>query len=107
MSILATLTGECESLSDNPCVGWCTTRQFGDDRCKACYGNNMPFAHRFEGNNKLMLRLENEIKQWGEYTILEKKLINIRNAGEGFTIKQCVPTGWRPNIKPQVYKEKI
>ena len=64
MSILATLTGECESLSDNPCVGWCTTRQFGDDRCKGCG------------------RLES-------------------------TIKQCVPTGWRPNIKPQVYKEKI
>ena len=65
MSTLATLKGECDSLSDNPCIGWCTTRQFGDDRCKGCG------------------RLESEIQQWGEYTILEKKLINIRNAGEG------------------------
>jgi len=89
MSTLATLKGECDSLSDNPCIGWCTTRQFGDDRCKGCG------------------RLESEIQQWGEYTILEKKLINIRNAGEGYTIKQCVPTGWRPNIKSNSYKAKI
>lgn len=78
MSILATLTGECDSLSDNPCIGWCTTRQFGDDRCKGCG------------------RLESEIQQWNEYTSVEKKLINIRNAGDNYTIKQCVPVGWRP-----------
>ena len=28
--------GEVQSLEDNPCIGWCTTRQFGDDRCKGC-----------------------------------------------------------------------
>tara|TARA_R110002012_G_scaffold321724_1_gene550951 strand:+ start:679 stop:951 length:273 start_codon:yes stop_codon:yes gene_type:complete len=80
MCKLATLNGECQSLSDSPCIGWCTSRQFGDDRCKGCG------------------RLESEIKQWNEYTILEKKLINIRNAGDGYSIRQVVPTGWRPNI---------
>ena len=80
MCKLATLNGECQSLSDSPCIGWCTSRQFGDDRCKGCG------------------RLESEIQQWGEYTILEKKLINIRNAGDGYSIRQVVPIGWRPNI---------
>ena len=78
MCRLAQLCGESESIADTPCIGWCTTRQFGDDRCKGCG------------------RLESEVKQWPEYTILEKKLINIRNAGEGYTIRQCVPVGWRP-----------
>ena len=80
MSELAILNGECQSLADSPCVGWCTTRQFGDDRCKSCG------------------RLESEIKQWSTYTPVEKKLINLRNAGDGFSIRQVVPTGWRPNI---------
>tara|TARA_R100000808_G_scaffold23123_1_gene50907 strand:- start:12570 stop:12833 length:264 start_codon:yes stop_codon:yes gene_type:complete len=78
MCRLAQLKGEPESLAGNPCIGWCTTRQFGDERCKGCG------------------RLETEIRQWQKYTNIEKKLINIRNAGDGFTIRQCVPTGWRP-----------
>ena len=53
---------------------------------KTCYGNNMPFAHRFEGNNKLMLRLENEIK------LLSKKyehgiLIRLHVVGDFFSVK--------------------
>ena len=32
----SSLTGECTSLADSPCIGWCTVRQFGDDRCKGC-----------------------------------------------------------------------
>ena len=78
MCRLAQLKGETESVADNPCIGWCTTRQFGDDRCKGCG------------------RLEIEVSQWQQYTDLEKKLINIRNAGDGYTIRQCVPVGWRP-----------
>ena len=38
----------------------------------------------------------NEASDQVQYTNIEKKLINIRNAGDGFTIRQCVPTGWRP-----------
>ena len=53
---------------------------------KTCYGNNMPFAHRFEGNDKLMLRLENEIK------LLSKKhkegiLIRLHVVGAFFSVK--------------------
>ncbi len=33
---LSSLTGECNSLADSPCIGWCTVRQFGDKRCKGC-----------------------------------------------------------------------
>ena len=78
MCNLAKLMGRTESLSDSPCIGWCTTRQFGDDRCKGCG------------------RLETEVGQWSIYTDLEKKLIKIRNAGDGYPIRQCVPVGWRP-----------
>ena len=81
MCKLAALNGECQTLADNPCIGWCTTRQFGDDRCKGCG------------------RLESEVYDWPRYTDIEKKLINIRNAGDGYTIRQYVPIGWRPSIK--------
>jgi len=78
------INGECESLADNPCVGWCTTRQFGDDRCKGCG------------------RLATEVNSWTSYTETEKKLINIRNSQDGFSIRQKVPKGWRP--KPVLVK---
>jgi len=81
MSNIVQLYGKIESLAGDPCIGWCTTRQFGDDRCKGCG------------------RLETEIRQWYGYTSLEKKLINIRNAGDGYPIKQCVPFNWRPTPK--------
>ena len=78
MCRLAQLKGESESLADNPCIGWCTTRQFGDDRCKGCG------------------RLETEVRQWAIYTEVEKKLINIRNSSDGYCIRQLTPRGWRP-----------
>ena len=78
MCRLAQLSGRPESLADNPCIGWCTTRQFGDDRCKGCG------------------RLESEVYDWHCYTDVEKKLINIRNASDGYPIRQCVPKNWRP-----------
>ena len=81
MCRLAQLSGESESLADSPCIGWCTTRQFGDDRCKGCG------------------RLETEVRQWAIYTEVEKKVINIRNAGDGYPIRQCVPSNWRPAPK--------
>ncbi len=78
MSNMAQLQSKTDSLAGDPCIGWCTTRQFGDDRCKGCG------------------RLETEVRQWYRYSNLEKKLINIRNAGDGYPIRQCVPVGWRP-----------
>jgi len=30
------LNGECTSLEDSPCNGWCTARIFGDVVCKGC-----------------------------------------------------------------------
>ena len=81
MCRLAQLSGRPESLASNPCIGWCTTRQFGDDRCKGCG------------------RLESEVSEWHCYTDIEKKLINIRNAADGYPIRQCVPVGWRPTPK--------
>jgi len=78
MSNMAQLQGRTESLAGDPCIGWCTTRQFGDDRCKSCG------------------RLEIEIRQWYRYSKLEKKLINIRNASDGYCIRQLTPRGWSP-----------
>ena len=52
MSNMAQLQGKTDSLAGDPCIGWCTTRQFGDDRCKSCG------------------RLEIEIRQWYRYSDL-------------------------------------
>ena len=61
------INGECESLADNPCVGWCTTRQFGDDRCKGCG------------------RLATEVNSWTSYTETEKNLSTLE------TVKMVFP----------------
>lgn len=51
------------NLSETPCVGRCTTSVIPfDDVCKGCG------------------RTVAEIRDWGSYTELEKKLINIRNS---------------------------
>ena len=51
MCRLAQLKGESESLAGNPCIGWCTTRQFGDERCKAVAGLKQKFVN---GKNTLI-----------------------------------------------------
>jgi len=62
--------GCCSSLADCPCIGVCSTTQWGDDRCKGCG------------------RTATEVKDWGTYSTVEKKLINLRNAAEKYPIRQ-------------------
>ena len=56
---LSALRGECTSLADSPCIGWCTVRQFGDERCKGCG------------------RTLEEIRDWAKYPSFQKKIINV------------------------------
>ena len=69
---LSALRGECTSLADSPCIGWCTVRQFGDKRCKGCG------RHDFEADSTY----------WFNLPEVKRKLINIRNAAAGYQIKQ-------------------
>jgi len=62
------LLGEA-SLSGTPCLGVCSTTT-GDHRCTSCG------------------RWQREITNWAAYTEVQRKLINIRNASEGFAIRQ-------------------
>ena len=53
---------------------------------KTCYGNNMPFAHRFTANNNLMKKLDNELN------LLSKKhkegiLIRLHVVGDFYSVK--------------------
>ena len=53
---------------------------------KTCYGNNMPFAHRFTADNNLMKKLDNELN------LLSKKhkegiLIRLHVVGDFFSVK--------------------
>jgi len=51
---------ETTSLHDSPCIGVCTTTQFGTRTCKGCG------------------RTAAEVREWGTYTEVQKKLIVIR-----------------------------
>jgi predicted Fe-S protein YdhL (DUF1289 family) len=75
------LDGEVNSVVDSPCIGWCTTRQFGDDRCRGCG------------------RAEWEVKDWNRLPTLYRKLRIIGLAEEGYTIRHVVGPGWRPQLK--------
>tara|TARA_R110002012_G_scaffold272981_2_gene458785 strand:+ start:11900 stop:12325 length:426 start_codon:yes stop_codon:yes gene_type:complete len=57
------------SLSGNPCLGVCSTST-GDRRCSGCG------------------RWQKEITNWSSYSEVERKLINIKNVSDGFTIRQ-------------------
>lgn len=65
---LSSVQGE-SSLSGSPCRGVCSTT-IGDLRCKSCG------------------RHQKEITDWQSYSDLRKKIINLRNAGEGYKIRQ-------------------
>lgn len=65
---LSSVQGE-SSLSGSPCRGVCSTT-IGDLRCKSCG------------------RHQKEITEWQSYDDFKKKIINLRNAGEGFKIRQ-------------------
>lgn len=69
---LSALRGECTSLSDSPCIGWCTVRQFGDKRCKGCGRQDFQCDSTY----------------WFNLPELMRKLINIQNAAAGYPIKQ-------------------
>ena len=75
------LNGEADCLEDSPCIGWCTTRQFGDDRCKGCG------------------RYESEVADWSRLTKIYRKLRNLQNAEEGYPIRHNRAQGWRPKPK--------
>ncbi len=72
------LNGEVERLQDDPCSGWCTTRQWGDSRCKGCG------------------RYENEIAQWGSLSDVYRKLRVLENSEDGYPIRHMNKKGWRP-----------
>ena len=66
---LTSLNGVCSSVADSPCVGTCSVTQWSDLRCRGCG------------------RTATEVKDWQNLSETEKKLINIRNAQEGFKIR--------------------
>jgi len=66
---LSKTLGRCVSVADSPCIGICSTTQFGDDRCKGCG------------------RTQTEIRDWGTFSDTEKKIINLRNASEHYDIR--------------------
>jgi len=65
---LSSVLGEA-SLSSTPCRGVCSTT-IGDLRCKSCG------------------RHQEEITNWNSFNDVQKKIINLRNASEGFKIRQ-------------------
>ena len=69
-SRLTSLRGEPTSLEDSPCIGNCSVTQWGDARCKGCG------------------RHDYEIRDWSKYSPVDKKLINLRNADDGYLIRQ-------------------
>ena len=66
---LSKTLGRCVSVADSPCIGICSTTQFGDDRCKGCG------------------RTQTEIRDWGTFSDTEKKIIILRNASEHYDIR--------------------
>lgn len=66
---LSSVLGE-SSLSGSPCNGGVCSTTIGDIRCKTCG------------------RHEDEILQWNQLTDIKRKIINIKNAAEGYKIRQ-------------------
>ena len=69
---LSKTLGRCTSVSDCPCVGICSCTQWGDDRCKGCG------------------RTATEVRDWNTFSKTEKKIINLRNAAENYSIRQLM-----------------
>jgi predicted Fe-S protein YdhL (DUF1289 family) len=72
---LSSIQGEA-SLSGSPCRGVCTTT-YGDFRCGSCG------------------REQEDITNWNTYSSLKRKLINLKNAGQGFKIRQLESQEYR------------
>mgnify|MGYP005829409985 CR=1 len=63
--------GKCTSIADNPCVGVCSTSVMpDDDRCRGCG------------------RTWSEVRDWNILSKMERKIINLRNAEENYSIRQ-------------------
>ena len=56
--------GDTTSLSDTPCIGICSSSQFGDKRCRGCG------------------RFDFEIREWNALDDQQKKELNMRNWGD-------------------------
>ena len=56
--------GDTTSLSDTPCIGFCSSSQFGDKRCRGCG------------------RFDFEIREWNTLDDQQKKEVNMRNWGD-------------------------
>ena len=72
---LSAIQGEA-SLSGSPCRGVCTTT-YGDLRCGSCG------------------REQEDITNWNSYPDLKRKLINLKNAGQGYKIRQLESQEYR------------
>ena len=72
------LNGDVESLGDDPCTGWCTTRLWGDARCKGCG------------------RYENEITGWSELPNVYRKLRVLDNTQDGYPSRHIKTQVWEP-----------
>jgi len=68
---LSSVLGE-GSLSGSPCNGNFCSTTLGDTRCKTCG------------------RHEQEIIKWNQLSETERKIINVKNASEGFKIRQVI-----------------
>jgi len=66
---LSSIQGEA-SLSGSPCNGGVCSTTLGDIRCKTCG------------------RTEEEVRTWHQMPEIERKVINLKNAAEGFKIRQ-------------------
>ena len=75
---LSSIQGEA-SLSGSPCRGVCTTT-YGDLRCKSCG------------------REQEDITNWNSYPDLKRKLINLKNAGQGYKIRQLESQEYRLSL---------
>lgn len=75
------LDGSVESMTDSPCIGWCTTRQFGDAVCAGCG------------------RSESEVRDWDIFPAIYKRLRIIDLAEQGYAVRHTRPPGWRPQPK--------
>ena len=63
--------GKCTSIADSPCVGICSTSIIpDDDRCVGCG------------------RTRTEVRDWVNFSKMERKIINLRNAEENYPIRQ-------------------
>ena len=65
------LDGSVSNLADSPCTGVCSCTQFGTKGAKVVDATTLKIVSSF----------------WNELDDIQRKLINLRNASEGFRIR--------------------